>query len=306
MGNNFSSKTVTIVIGTSISLACGILLYKFLNSSKNKKSITLADHQIKYPLKLVYKEELTHDTRLFRFGLTSDEHELGIKLGQHISLSTRINGELVVRSYTPTSVIDQKGYFELCVKIYRANSHPKFPNGGKMSQFLEAMKIGDEVDVRGPIGKLSYLRNGSFEMRVDRKTPPKTQKIQQIGMICGGTGITPMFQLIQDICNHSEDKTEISLIFTNKTTDDIMLRDNLELYRKKSEKFKIWYTVGKSFEDDWKYDTSFVNEEMIKKHMPLPSSETLIMLCGTPSLVKDICLPNLKKLGYTKDMIYSC
>lgn len=31
-----------------------------------------------------------------------------------------------------------------------------------MSQFLEAMKVGDKIDVRGPIGKLSYLRNGIF------------------------------------------------------------------------------------------------------------------------------------------------
>lgn len=40
----------------------------------------------------------------------------------------------------------------------------------------------------------------------------------QYFLICvqGGTGITPMFQLIQDICNNPEDKTEISLIFTNK------------------------------------------------------------------------------------------
>lgn len=36
-------------------------------------------------------------------------------------------------------------------------------------------------------------------------------------MIAGGTGITPMFQLIKDICDHkAEDKTKMSLIFCNK------------------------------------------------------------------------------------------
>ena len=36
-------------------------------------------------------------------------------------------GEMVMRAYTPTSSDDDLGYFELVVKIYKANEHPKFP-----------------------------------------------------------------------------------------------------------------------------------------------------------------------------------
>ena len=35
-----------------------------------------------------------------------------------------------MRAYTPSSSDDQLGYFELVVKIYRANEHPRFPDGG--------------------------------------------------------------------------------------------------------------------------------------------------------------------------------
>ena len=38
--------------------------------------------------------------------------------------------------------------------------HPKFPEGGKMSQYLEAMAIGDAIDVRGPSGLLVYDGRG--------------------------------------------------------------------------------------------------------------------------------------------------
>ena len=65
----------------------------------------------------VFKEIITHDTRRFRFELPSDEHSLGLPLGQHIYLSATINGELVIRPYTPTSCDDDKGYFELVIKV---------------------------------------------------------------------------------------------------------------------------------------------------------------------------------------------
>ena len=52
-----------------------------------------------------------------RFALPSEQHILGLPIGQHIYLSTRINGELVVRPYTPTSSDEDKGYFDLVLKV---------------------------------------------------------------------------------------------------------------------------------------------------------------------------------------------
>ena len=43
---------------------------------------------------------------------------------------------------------------DLVIKVYFKNVHPKFPDGGKMTQYLENMAIGDSIDVRGPSGKL--------------------------------------------------------------------------------------------------------------------------------------------------------
>lgn len=100
--------------------------------------------------------------------------------------------------------------------MYKAGVHPKFPDGGKMSQYLDSLQIGDSIDVRGPSGRLTYKRNGLFEIRVDKKTPPTEKQFKRIGMIAGGTGITPMYQLIQDICQNPNDDTKIQLIFANQ------------------------------------------------------------------------------------------
>lgn len=46
------------------------------------------------------------------------------------------------------------------IQIYFKNVHPKFPEGGKMSQYLESLQVGDVVDFRGPGGLLEYKGNG--------------------------------------------------------------------------------------------------------------------------------------------------
>ena len=44
----------------------------------NKQPITLQDPNTKYALPLIEREEISHDTRRFRFGLPSSEHVLGM------------------------------------------------------------------------------------------------------------------------------------------------------------------------------------------------------------------------------------
>ena len=50
--------------------------------------------------------------------MPSEQHVLGLPIGQHIYLSAEINGETVIRPYTPTSSDDDKGYFDLVLKVY--------------------------------------------------------------------------------------------------------------------------------------------------------------------------------------------
>lgn len=56
-----------------------------------------------------------------------------------------------------------------CVlQVYFKDTHPKFPAGGKMSQYLESMKIGDTIEFRGPNGLLVYQGKGDLGWNVLR------------------------------------------------------------------------------------------------------------------------------------------
>lgn len=105
----------------------------------------------------------------------------------------------MVRPYTPTSSDEDLGHMDLVVKIYPANVHPKFPDGGKMTQYLESLNIGDSIDVRGPSGHLVYRGKGAFDIKEDKKGPVKETRVKRVSMIAGGTGITPMLQLVRAV-----------------------------------------------------------------------------------------------------------
>lgn len=63
---------------------------------------------------------------------------------------------------------------------------------------MNDLAIGDVMQVAGPKGKLSYQGNGLMHIRHrPRDTEVEARKAKHIGMIAGGTGITPMLQVIR-------------------------------------------------------------------------------------------------------------
>ncbi|KAL3077294.1 hypothetical protein niasHS_013283 [Heterodera schachtii] len=265
---------------------------------KPKGPKTLEDPEKKYALKLIERERVSHDTRRFRFALPSEQHILGLPVGQHIYVSAKIAGKLVVRPYTPVSSDDDLGFVDFIIKVYFRDVHPNFPEGGKMSQHLESMEIGDPLDFHGPSGLIVYDGNGHFLIRPDRMTSPVPRHFDEIVLIAGGTGITPMLQLIKDILKNSpEDSTKISLLFANKTEEDILLRDDLDkLSAKFADQFSVGYTVDRAPGPNWKYSKGFINEQMI--HLPTNKVDTAVFMCGPPQMVNFACLPALDKLDF--------
>lgn len=297
-------KPVFVAAGVVIvTMAFGVVTFFLRKQGNGKKNRPVAlDPQKKIPFKLVDKKIVSHDTRRFRFELQSPEHILGLPVGNHMYLSAKIDGSLVIRPYTPVTSDDEVGYFELVIKVYFKNVHPKYPDGGKMSQYLDSLEIGDTVDIRGPSGKLTYVGRGKFAIKENAKEP-KFRTAKNVGLIAGGTGITPMLQIISAVIKDSEDKTNITLLFANQTERDILVRPELEELDQECENFKLWYTLDKP-PDGWPYSSGFINDTMLKEHMPPPGPDTQILMCGPPPMINFACIPNLEKLGYTSDMYF--
>ncbi|GLT71830.1 hypothetical protein SLA2020_438230 [Shorea laevis] len=196
----------------------------------------------------------------------------------------------VIRPYTPISDPDSKGYFDLLIKVY-----PE----GKMSQHFASLKPGDVVEVKGPIEKLRYTPNMK----------------KHIGMIAGGTGITPMLQVIEAILKNPDDKTQVSLLYANVSPDDILLKQKLDILATSHPNLKVFYTVDNPSKN-WRGGTGYISKDMVVKGLPDPSDDTLILVCGPPGMMKHISGDKakdrsqgeltgiLKELGYSEQMVY--
>ena len=236
---------------------------------------------------------------LFRFALQHPNQRVGLPVGKHMLLRcTDAEGKLVSRPYTPVSSDDDLGHFDLLIKLY-----PQ----GKMSQHLQAMQIGQTIDVRGPQGSLEYKGDGVFHIM--RKAAAggsalQTYTVKSVGMIAGGSGITPMLQLLRDVSKRTAtDFTKLSLLFANVTEADILLRSELESLRESRSLTDIYYTLDRPSSESWTGGKGFVTTEMIKANLPPPSSSTLILLCGPKPMV-DMMEKHLISLGYTEDMYF--
>lgn len=110
-------------------------------------------------------------------------------------------------------------------------------------------------------------------------------------MVAGGTGITPMWQVIQAIDSNPADKTKVTLLFANISEKDVLIKDELEsLVKRKPEQFKIVHVLEKP-ERSWKGLKGFVGHEALAHHLPLPglAEKTKIFVCGPPPMVEVVC-----------------
>ena len=318
--------TTTSVIGTAViaTLIAGYLLYR---RQRNRIPTLLnSDSTIKHMVPLIDKIPISPDTYNFRFGLPSPDHVLGLPIGQHVIIFANVGDERVMRKYTPVTSDEDKGHFDLVIKVYKSGVNPLFPDGGKMTQHVDNMNIGDVIPVAGPVGRMWYHGKGRVTMmpkrpkgpkgpgrRGDHKPPgergpaappPGPEKRQgtykKMGMIAGGSGIAPMLQLIEAVIRDPDDKSQMSLLFANQSEKDILLRDRLDvLVKENPDRLKVWYTVDRVEEGDgWQYSTGFVDADMIEQHLPPPADDTLILICGPPAMIRMACNPNLDKLGY--------
>lgn len=196
------------------------------------------------------KTEISHNTAIYRFSLPTPNSILGLPIGQHISLAAHLDvtdpktgqttNKEVVRSYTPISSDVEPGFFDLLIKSYPT---------GNISRHLGTLKVGDKMRVRGPKGAMVYTPN----------------MCREIGMIAGGTGITPMLQIVKAVLRGRSqgDKTKLSLLFANVDEKDILLREDIDKLTKEDDNFNVYYVLNNAPEG-WKGGVGFVTADMIK------------------------------------------
>ncbi|KAI5868085.1 ferredoxin reductase-like protein [Durotheca rogersii] len=226
------------------------------------------------------KTIISHNVAIYRFSLPTPTSILGLPIGQHISIGATLpqpdgSSKEIVRSYTPISGDHQPGYFDLLIKSYPT---------GNISKHMASLSVGQTIRVRGPKGAFVYTPN----------------MVRHFGMIAGGTGITPMLQVVRAIIRGraAGDKTEVDLIFANVTSQDILLKEDLDALALQDAGFRVHYVLDKPPEG-WTGGVGYVTPDMITKWLPKPADDVKILLCGPPPMISGL-KKSTEALGFKK------
>jgi nitrate reductase (NAD(P)H) len=230
------------------------------------------------------KTKISSDTRVFSFTLEHQDQIIGLPIGQHLMMRLRdpVTREAIIRSYTPISEGTQQGVLDVLVKVY---FDTKYRPGGKMTKALDAIPIGHFVDFKGPIGKFEYLGRGSCTIG------GKPRRVKRFVMICGGSGITPIFQVLRAVMKDAEDETKCLLLDGNRLEEDILCREDMDSLIKGNEtRCRLLHALTQPT-DSWTGLRGRVGKELLEKEVGRcenKEGEELVLICGPEALEKSV------------------
>ena len=169
------------------------------------------------PLKLKSVQPYNHNSSIYTFALPDPNSYLNLPVSSCVMLRCKgQDGKDVIRPYTPIDT-HRKGEVVLLIKSY---------DKGNMSKAVTQLKPGQTLDFKGPMSKLKY--------------EPNMKK--KIGMLAGGTGITPMLQVLEEIARNPDDHTQTHLVFANVSGQDILLKETIDALAEQHPNITVTHT----------------------------------------------------------------
>ncbi|GAB1318793.1 Nitrate reductase [Madurella fahalii] len=226
---------------------------------------------------LASKTAISPDTKIFTFTLPHASQQVGLPVGQHLMIRLRdpATREAIIRAYTPLSEGTDTGELQVLVKIYRPDPETKQP-GGKMTQALDSLPLGHAVEFKGPVGKFEYLGRGRCAVN------GKARDVKRFVMVCGGSGVTPIYAVLRAVMKDAEDATRCVVVDGNKAEGDILLREELErLEAGDRERCRAVYTLSRPGEG-WKGVRGRMDRALFEREVGGPTGErdALVLICG--------------------------
>ncbi len=227
--------------------------------------------------------------------------------GQHYDIRlTSKDGYQAERSYSTASPPEQRGVVEFGIQLLK---------DGEVSPYLFQMQLGDQLELRGPIG-------GHFIWNINLPGP--------LVLIGGGSGMVPLMcmlrhyknSILQQIVNSKNQQTNRKIQSQKSTINHKLQTDNPELkkevvflisaqsfgnvlYKKEltdiaqqNPDIKIIYTLTKEQPEDWTGYNRRVDTKMVEEVFGhLIGKMPMIYVCGPTPFVEEVA-KNLLSAGF--------
>ncbi len=132
----------------------------------------------------------------------SDRAFYNYKAGQYLTLKVKINGKTYHRCFSLSSSPNIDDFLRITVKLKGEVSH----------YFYNSAKNGDTVASLLPVGDFVLIPNAASQ--------------KHYVMVAGGSGITPLYSMIQQILQF-EPSSKITLLYANASEEQIIFGENI-------------------------------------------------------------------------------
>ena len=195
------------------------------------------------------------------------------RAGQHYDVRlTAPDGYQAQRSYSVASEPGRRGVIDLTVE--------RIEDGEVSTYMHDVLRPGDQMEVRGPIG-------GYFVW--------DPESVEPLLLNAGGSGVVPLLSMLRHRMAVAN-TTAARLLYSSRSFDDILYRDELERMRGNGSGLEVFHTLTRSHPDNWKGYSRRIDEPMLKEVIKPLGMVPQVFICG-PTLMVESAANHLVRLG---------
>jgi len=157
----------------------------------------------------------------------------------------------------------------------------KVPDGYGSEIISQKFKLGDRVELEGPMG---------HELVLDKDA-------EKVLLVAGGIGITPFRAMVKDIVENHDHIKSARLIYGVNTEKEFLYDDEFKNFENISGKFE--YTQVVASDSTWSGEKGYVTDMLKKTDL----TGYQIYMCG-PNPMIEATLKSLKDMGANDEVIY--
>jgi len=200
----------------------------------------------------------------------------GHRAGQHVDVRlTADDGYQAQRSY---SIASAAGGARVDLTVERIDD-------GEVSPYLtREAQMGDQFELRGPVG-------GYFVWDANPGGP--------VLLVGGGSGVVPLMAMVRQRPVNG-DAVPTRLLYSARSWEDVIYRDELERYREHGDGVEIFYALTREQPPGWTGYSRRVDRELLAEIAPTDLS--LAFVCGPTPFVEAVA-EALVELGHEPSRI---
>jgi ferredoxin-NADP reductase len=195
------------------------------------------------------------------------------RAGQHYDVRlTAPDGYQAQRSYSIASPPSLPGVVDLTIE--------RIADGEVSPYFHDVLEVGDQVEVRGPIG-------GYFVWEPALGGP--------LLLVAGGSGVVPLMAMLRERAV-ADARPSTALLYSSRTFDDVIYREEIDALAAADSGLRVIQTLTRSQPPDWTGYARRIDRAMLSEAIAAAGTQPLTYICG-PTLLVEAAANGLVELG---------